>query len=95
VRLVYGKRPHIGALQEIAKAGDGKPLRRCEEQLDLAVEHITFDRALLVAALRAVELRRRDTAFAKPVDLIFHQRDQRRDDDGDVLAEQSRSLITE
>ena len=45
--------------------------------------------------LRAVQLRRRDAARGQAVDLVLHQRDQRRDDDGDAVVQERRHLVAE
>src|SRR3954453_6124001 len=52
------------------------------------------DLALLCAAEARIEPRRRDSAALEEVDLILHQRDQRRDHDCQALEEQRRQLVT-
>ena len=56
-------------------------LRRDVEQLQRAGAEPLEDLALLVGVEARVEPRRRDPAPLQEVDLILHQRDQRRDDD--------------
>ena len=54
-----------------------------------------MDGGALLATLAAVEIRRRDAVLSKAIDLILHQRDQRRDDDGETTEVDRRRLIAE
>jgi len=55
------------------------------EQPAAAVTHARDHFVALVRQQRAVQERRRDAVDAEPVDLILHQRDERRDDQAQAL----------
>ena len=63
----------------------GEPLRRHVEQPVAALAQPGRHRRLLVRAERAVVERRRHAVADERVDLILHQRDERRDDDAQPL----------
>ena len=95
MRLVDRERLRAGALQQLTKARHRQALRRNEQQLQLSIEQRALDIPLLARILRTVQLRGRDAAFAQSVDLILHQRNERRHDDRDVVFQQRRHLIAE
>ena len=72
-----------------------QPFRREVEQLEAAVAQVRNDVALLGAAQRRVQERRRHTCFAQRTDLILHERDQRRHDDADAIAHERGYLIAQ
>ncbi len=69
---------------------------RCDvEKLQRAGAEPVEDRALLGGVEARVEPRRVDAAPLQEVDLILHQRDQRRDDDRHPVEQQRRQLVAE
>ena len=72
-----------------------QPFRSEIEQLEAAVPEIRNDVALLGAAQRRVQERRRHTRFAQRAHLILHERDQRRHDDADAIAHERGYLIAQ
>ena len=77
------------------KRGVEQPLGRDEEETIAPCEHLLFGPAQFVGSHAAVECRRWIAAFAQPVDLILHQRDERRDDDVGALRQFRRHLVAE
>ena len=84
VRFVDGDEPQARLLQQppqrLAAVAD-EPLGRHVEQPAAIVADAREHLVALVRQQRAVQVRRRDAVDAQAVDLILHQRDERRDDD--------------
>ena len=72
-----------------------QPFRGEIEQLEAAVSQVRDDVALLGAAQRRVQERRRHARFAQRAHLILHERDQRRHDDADAVAQERRYLVAQ
>ena len=95
VRLVHGEqrdlRPHELSEEPLVV----EPLRGDVEQLQAARAKPLGDVAKLVRAEARVEPSGVDALADEEVDLILHQRDQRRDDDRDAVEQERRELIAE
>ena len=97
VRLVEHPRPHLAMLQCIGERDAAKLLRRNEDQPDVAEAEFVEHHAPLHRRQHAVQVARTgDPARIEVVDLVLHQRLQRRNDHGQtavaVVARQSREL---
>ncbi|HEX3578319.1 MAG TPA: hypothetical protein VHY33_07120 [Thermoanaerobaculia bacterium] len=95
MRFIDRERRHGRAAEELAKVRHRQPFGRDEEQSQRPFIQRTLDVTLFGTRLRAVELRRRDAACHQAVDLIFHQRDERRHDDRQRSVDDGRRLIAE
>ena len=95
VRLVDGEQRdgRVGQLGEEALVVEALG---CDvEELQAAGAEAVGDVTGLRLLDARVEPRRVDSLTDEGVDLILHQRDQRRDDDGDAVEHQGRQLIAE
>ncbi len=70
-------------------------LRRDVENLHASVPEPLRDVARLLRAQAGVEARRPDALTDKGVDLVLHERDQRRDDDRDAVEQHTWQLVAE
>ena len=98
VRLVDGDELHVALReqrQEPVAALADQPLRRHVEQPVAPLAQAGRHRRLLVRAERAVVERRRHAVADERVDLILHQRDERRDDHAQPRPHQRRRLEAE
>ena len=95
VRLVDGEQRHLGAFEQIEEARRQQPLRRHVEQVQRAGEQLLLDLALRVGGQAGVEVGRCHARLAQGVDLILHQRDQRRYHDRRALPQQGGNLIAQ
>jgi hypothetical protein len=64
-------------------------------EVEVAVEYGLFDGLRLLPVERRIEDGGFDAELGQGVDLVLHQRDQRRDDDGAAGAEQGGNLVAE
>ncbi len=83
VRLVDGDEPHADLLQQAAErlaAVADQPLGRHVQQAAASLAQAGQDGVALAGQQGAVQIRRLDAVDAQPVDLILHQRDERRHD---------------
>src|SRR2546425_13102703 len=69
-------------------------LRRAVQQCESPCGGGIEDDSPLVCIELAVHVRRRDTPPPQRADLVLHQRDQGRDNEGESVAEERRYLIT-
>ncbi len=84
VRFIDRDEPEAHLLQrsaEVLAAVADQPLRRDVEEPTPIFANARQHRVPLVGQQRAVQIRRRDAVDAQAVDLIFHQRNQRRDNE--------------
>ena len=95
VRLVDGEQRDRAAVEQPQRGFGPQPLRRQVEQVELAVHERVLDPAPLVGVLRRVEESRPHAEHGQRVDLILHERDQRRDDHAGALAHQRRDLVAQ
>ena len=92
VRLVDREQRDRAAVEQAQRRLDAQPLGREVEQVQLPGEEGRLDGAALLGVLRGVEESRADAQREQRVDLILHQRDQRRDDDADAIARTSAGI---
>ena len=92
MRLVDCDRRDIPGLQVLLPVVQHQPLRRDVEQPPLAAVQSGQARARLRPRQAGVEIRRGHAGRLELVDLVLHQRDQRRDDDGQADPMQGRHL---
>ena len=95
VRLVDGEQRDAGVAQPLGGGAEVEPLRRDVQQLDVAAHGARQAIRDLRRRERAVDERRRQAARVERVDLVLHQRDERRDDDRELGQHQRRHLVAE
>ena len=95
MRLVNGDELDVPALQVIEKTGEHQPLRRDVEQAEFAGVQSAQTFAAFAGHQRRVQKRRRDAAGLQRIHLVFHQRDERRDDDGESVTRKRGKLEAE
>jgi hypothetical protein len=78
MRLVQREQAHPAAVQQIQAARRHQPFRRDIEQIQFAAPDRAFDRHRLAPVQRRIEIGRAHAQLAQRIDLIAHQRDQRR-----------------
>ena len=95
MRLVDGERFHSPFAELGEKIRQHEPLRREVKQAVFA--GVEFGEALfrLPGIQRGVEERRRHAAGGELINLILHQRDERRDNHGEPVPHHSRQLVTQ
>jgi hypothetical protein len=89
VGLVDGQAVDAAAVEQGQRLRPYQRLRRGVEQLDLARGHAATDGHVLVVGQGAVEVGRGHAQLAQLHHLVFHQRDERRDDHGQAGEESS------
>ena len=95
VRLVDGDERRLALAQHLGKAGDAQPLRRDEEKLQAAVQVVDAGLARALAIQSGVNARDLQTACRELGGLIFHERDERADDQRGAAARDGRQLVAE
>src|SRR2546425_5141640 len=95
VRLVHREERRIGARQLLGEAVHDQALRRDVEQVVAAGAEAAEHLRALRRRLAAVEVRGGHACLAKTVDLVLHERDERRDDDGQALQMRGGRLVAE
>ena len=95
MRLVDGEERDLHARQLSDEALVVEALGRHVEQAELAAAQSLRDVAQLVEREARVDARRRHAERRERVDLILHERDQRRDDDRDAVEQERRQLVAE
>eukprot|EP01034_Spumella_vulgaris_P002157 gene2156-2809_t len=86
--LVQGVDHRQRAVEQQALGGD-------IDEVDAAIEHLLFDGLRLAPVERRVQAGGLDAELGQGVDLVLHQRNQRRNDDGAAGAEQGGDLVAE
>ena len=94
VRLIDGHERDLHAPQPIQKRLTREPLRSHIEQLQLSGPQIRIHPLRLFRGQARIQPRRRHAARPQRIDLIFHQRDERRNHQRRSLEEHRRQLIT-
>src|ERR687892_1447293 len=94
VGLVDGEERDRPALEPGGEARFLNPLRREIEQKTVAGRQLGEDLALFLVALAGMETAGRKAALPEQPDLVLHQGDERRDDDGQPRPGHRRQLIT-
>ena len=95
VRLVDSEHRNTDCLQPLRCRTDIESLRRDVQHLDVAALRPHHAVTHLGAAQRAVDERRGNAAALERVDLVLHERDQRRDDHREPARDQRRHLVAE
>ena len=85
----------VGLPAQVVKLWHHQAFRRDEQQPNGAVAHVLFVGGPFRRREGAVELDRGNVARLQAVNLIFHERNERRDDDGGAPAQHGRRLIAE
>ena len=91
--LVDGKERNVDAGQQLGEAGCRQPLGRHIEQVELAAREPAAHLGRLLGRQRRVEGLGIDACLAQRLDLVAHQRDQRRDHDADARPAEGRHLV--
>ena len=81
VRLVHGEERDSPRGDDLTKLRLAKPFRRDVEETVASGPHVGISGLTLFSGQRRVDERRIDAAGAEGIDLILHERDQRRDHD--------------
>lgn len=95
VRFVHRQHRQIPVRQMLKEVVKHQPFRGDIQQTNLPAAAAGHHVLLLFAALRRVQTGRRHAVGQQLIDLIFHQRDQRRDHDRQAAHDQRRYLITQ
>ena len=95
VRLVDGEQRDPAAVEQVHRAGHPQSFRCEVEQVELAGHEGRLDAAARGRVLGRVEEAGPHPERGQRVDLVLHQRDQRRDDDADPRAHERRDLIAQ
>ena len=95
VRFVDGEQGDLRRLEQLQAARRHQALGRDVDQVDLAGAHQPLDAHRLFERLGRVEEGGAHADFGQRVDLVLHQRDQRRDDHADAVAQQRRDLVAQ
>ena len=93
MRLVHGEEPDVDALQGLDEVVAAEALGRDVEELETPLPHAGDALLLLLEVERAVDEGRGQSARVERVNLILHQRDERRYDEGRAVKHQRRQLI--
>ena len=80
MRLVDREQRDPAAPQQIEAMRHRQPLRRHVQQIELAAHYRAFDRGRLACRQSGIQRGRPHAGLAQRVDLVLHQRDQRRHD---------------
>ncbi len=95
VRLVDGEQRHRPPVEQPQGGFGPQPLRGQVEQIELAIHEGVLNPAALVGILGRVEEARPDTEHSQRVDLVLHERDQRRDDHAGAVSHQRGDLVAQ
>jgi hypothetical protein len=95
VGLVDREERAVEAAQDVAEAREDEALRRDIQELEQAALEAVESPAELVAVEGRGEEGRGDAAALEGVDLVAHQGDQRRDDDGRTAEDEGGELVAE
>ena len=84
-----------GRCDRFAEALVVKPLRGDVQQLEAAAADLVHGLADLVDGQGGIQPPGGNAARGEPIDLVFHQRDQRRDNQGEPIEHQRGKLVAE
>jgi hypothetical protein len=95
--LVHHEQPDVDLRHPVEKAHRTEALRCDVQQSQLAVGGALDRRAVVVAGLLGIHERDplAGTAGPKPVDLVLHESDERRDHDSEIRPHERGQLVTE
>jgi hypothetical protein len=91
--FVHGEQRDTGVAQPLGGRSEVEPLGRDVEQFHVAANGARQPVGHLRRRQRAVHEGRRQAARLERVDLIFHERNERRDDDGELRQDERRNLV--
>jgi hypothetical protein len=95
VRLVDRHQRRAQLREPLERAADRQPLGRDVDHAVAPLEEPALALSPLLGRHRGRQERRRDPALCQAAHLIFHQRDQRRDDDARPLEHRGGELVAE
>ena len=95
MRLVDREQGELAAVQQRERGGDRSRSGARYSRSSSPARYACLDRAALARRLGGVEERGPDPERGERVDLVLHQRDQRRDDDAGAGADQCRDLVAQ
>ena len=95
VRLVHGEERDLSAAQGLDEVRAAEAFGRDVEELETPLAHARDPLLLLLEVERAVDEGRRQPARVERVHLVFHQRDERGDDDRHALEHERGQLEAE
>ncbi len=95
VGLVDGEQGDVRILEQVQAALRHQPFRRHVHQVDLAGAHQALDAVRFLVGLGRVEEGGAHAHLGQCVDLVLHQRDQRRDHHAHAVADQRRDLVAQ
>ena len=95
VGLVDRQQPQFHGPHRFQEAAAAEPFGHDVDQAELARRHAVQPLVLLGHRQRAVDERGGDAAGLQLIDLVLHQRDQRRDDERQPVQRQRRQLVAE
>ena len=84
VGLVDGEERHLAAVEQVEEGVGQQPLGRDIDQIDLAGAHLPLDLHRIAEGNAGIQRRRSHVELAQRLDLIAHERDERRHHDGDA-----------
>jgi hypothetical protein len=93
--LVDGEQVHARARQPLGSGRIGQPLGGGVEDAHLPVSHRVHHAAVLRRVVGGVEASRLDAEMAQGRHLVAHERDERRDHQGEPLPGQGRQLVAQ
>ena len=93
MRLVDGEQGDPRVRQHLAEARRRQPFGSDIEQVELAARQRAPDGSGVFGAQRRIQRRGADAGLAQRLDLVAHQRDQRRNDDADARPADRRDLV--
>ena len=95
VGFIHGDRMHIAPLEQPHEILRDGAFRRNEHELDFSRADTIRDNPFFIRIQRTIDSYCRDPELAQPVDLVFHQCDQRRDNDRDPTPKHRGGLIAQ
>ena len=93
--FIHGKQRNPRALNGLAESFVDEPFRRDVQQPQPAGADFVHDGSVFVERQRGIEPPRGDSPRRQRVDLVLHQGDQRRHDEGQTRQEQGGNLIAQ
>ena len=95
MRLVDGEERRTRLRQKIEAARRHQPLGRDVDEIEIAGAHRPLDVRRFAGIEARIEIGRAHADLAQRIDLVLHQRDQRRDHDAEARPQQRRDLIAQ
>jgi len=95
VRLIDDEAGYPRLGEAVEEARTREPLRCHVEELEAAQPRHPQRLQLVGAGERGVDVGRLDMELAEAIDLVFHKRDERRDDDREPVPEECRDPVAD